>query len=108
MKTLTLLAALLLGGCAVHPPLTHSCQSVDAHVELLILPSVEAVNELRQRVAPTHLDEFYMGFEYQRANGEYVIVVPAIANQDDKGTLMIWGHELAHVACGAWHGTERE
>jgi hypothetical protein len=37
-------------------------------------------------------------------DGKYTLVLPALRGQKDAERLEAWGHELAHIVCGKFHG----
>lgn len=37
-------------------------------------------------------------------DGKYTLIIPALRGQEDEEHLQSWGHELAHIVCGHFHG----
>jgi hypothetical protein len=97
-----------LAGCGqVGPPLKTPCAPRRLVLRIQLEPSVEAVDHARRAIkgAPVAASRalLYRGFEYELSDGSAVVVLPELRGQGDAEYLRIWGHELAHVACGPWH-----
>lgn len=103
---LALISALaLVAATPVGAPLRTECKKgTTVTLEVHILPSEEIVNVYRAAggTADLHHNELN-GFLGTSESGNLALVVPPLRGQNDKETLAVWGHELAHVLCGDFH-----
>lgn len=73
-------------------------------LRVVILKNERALKERYRKVTGKHDQEDRHGFAtYNKRTDVHTLYVTSIRNERDRKSLSVWGHELAHAICGAWH-----
>lgn len=108
IKWLALIALwpLLAGarGDAYGPPLASEC-NVSAQLSLVV--AIRDPQEVQRLYVVNSGDtRKVVAFYSTGPDGRQVMVLPPLRGQGDDETMRAWGHELAHILCGRFHGNE--
>lgn len=101
---LMLLMGLLFSGCSdpLGPPLEATCETKTITLTVRVYPSNAALNAARQRLDPGGPEVDGFATMYVGTDNHTLHVLSPRGRFDDQG-FYLWGHELAHAICGAWH-----
>lgn len=84
-------------------PVPVTCAPADMYRLEIKIRDPETIRKMYEHLSTTSGEVF--GFHTRDLDtGAEVLVVPPIRNSTDYERMYIWGHELAHVACGHFHG----
>lgn len=86
---------------AAFRPLEADCASTTEASIVIVIREPEEVQHLWEASGGTIK---VLAFTTTGPDGRKVLVLPPLQGQDDRETMRLWGHELAHVACGYFHG----
>lgn len=84
-------------------PLATECNvTAEMHLVVVVRPPAEVQ---RLYTSNAHGDATaVLAFFSTGPDGRQVVVLPPLRGQDDAETMRVWGHELAHLVCGRFHG----
>lgn len=110
-RLIVVAAAVVLAGFThrVHgPELATDCVSTgEVPAFTLMIRSPDEIQALWARAghdARSNVDGRIGGFIGLNASGQTTLVLPPLRGQTDRERLAVWGHELAHIVCGHFHG----
>ena len=95
------LLVLLAAGCQHAGPLLTECNGGTFTIAVTLYDSDDALNEALR----VYEGALYSGpaYAWGTKTNPIQLHLPKLRGQDDAFNQRVWGHELAHVACGDWH-----
>lgn len=107
--SIVIIAALLLTGshAGYGPPLLSECIETGEVSFLVMVRDAREVRSLYDRMPNRDHGKSARAFTGITKDGRFTLVLPALRGQKDEQHLESWGHELAHIVCGKFHGVAR-
>lgn len=92
-------------GDAYGPPLASECNT---SAQLSLVAVIRDPSEVQRLYVANSGDTGHkvLAFYSTGPDGRQVLVLPPLRGQNDEETMRQWGHELAHILCGRFHGDE--